>query len=238
MGLNIDKIRNTADLKEVLKFLDEQGFGYQSDWELHQKKVDHIINKANKHGIKYDTNIKEKLNRLKDYDEIEKIVNEYFSKFGSDDRIMELLNEFYLSSDEEVRSPSASPDAKDIIAWSAFKKKYNLTDKIVGKGSGVYFRFYNLDKNYLKFNFGNYKAWEFKLLYKLIFGEDPKEFNERKVAEWMDLGKIEIKFFQNGKANIKGDLKKFKEYYFKYLNSGNNHIIYYNKKITISNVNE
>jgi hypothetical protein len=234
MGINLDKIKTQAELKEILKFLDEQGFGYHSDWDFHQKKVNHIINNVNTHNVKYDSDLTDKLKKLNDYDEIEKEAKIYFSKFSSVDRIMELLNEFYLAQDESVRTPYSRPDTKDILAWSAFKKKYNLKDSI---GTGVYLSFYNLDKNYLKINFGNYKGWEFKVLYKLVFNEETKEFNDKKVGEWQDLGKIEIKFFQNGKANIKGDLKKLKEYYFKYLSSGNNHIINYNKKITITNIN-
>ena len=233
MGLNLDKIKNEEDLKKVLKFLEDQGFGYQSAyWELHNKKIDNIVSKANTLNIKYDSSLKERLYKLKDYDEVSEEAKNFFTKFTPDDKINEFINEFYLSTDETVRTPYSRPDAKDIIAWTDFRNKFNLQNDF---GVDNHIEYYNLDKNYLKINFGSYKEWEFKRLYKLIFNEECVEFEAKKVGLWVDLGKIEIKFFLNGKASIKGDLKKIKEYYYKYLKNRNgNTIITYNKKIDIT----
>ena len=232
MRLNLDKIKTEDELKQVLKFLEDQGFGYQTAWELHNKKIDNIVSKANTLNVKYDSNLKERLYKLKDYDEIEEEAKNFFTKFTPDDKINEFLNDFYLSTDETVRTPYSRPDAKDIIAWTDFRNKFNLQNDF---GVGNHIEYYNLDKNYLKINYGNYKDWEFKRLYKLIFGEECPEFESKKVGVWVNLGKIEIKFFLNGKANIKGDLKKIKEYYYKYLKNRNgNTIITYNKKIDIT----
>ena len=73
--------------------------------------------------------------------------------------------------------------------------------------------------------------YEFKNFYKLVFDEECVDFDQRKTGFWIKLGKIEIKLFQNGYANIKGDLKKLKEYYYQYIKSNhhnNTNIIKYN----------
>jgi hypothetical protein len=226
--LNLDKIRTKEELQKVLKFLEEQGFGYQSDYELHQKKIQSILSKSNTLNINYDDKFKDELTKFKNYEEAEKEANKFFSKFGVDDKIFELLNTFYIVSDDECRTPYSSPDSKNIIEWFEFKTKFNLKDELFGTGELI--EFYNLDKNYIKIRYGQYKDWDFKRLYKLIFDEDPNEFGNR-AGELYDLGKIQIKFFAKGGANIKGDLKKFKEYFYKLLkNKSKNIIIRYNKK--------
>lgn len=235
MPINLDSIKTKSDLKDILNFLDKQGFGYISDWELHNKKINHIINKNNTLGVKYDDKLKSNLEKYNNYEDADKEAKKYFSKFGVDDKIFELLNEFYLESDESNRTPYINPSRKDIIEWYEFAKKHNLTDKDTEKiGISKFITFYNLDKNFIKVRFGSYKSWEFKKLYELVFGEEPKEFNEKKIGDWQDLGKIQIKFFQKGTIAIKGDLIKLKEYYYKYLKKERgNTLIKYNKKMEL-----
>lgn len=235
----LPEIKTKEDLFKLLKYLQEQGFGYFSDWEYHYKKVDKIINDANKMSISYDKKLKEQLSKMSDYDQIKKEVEAYFSKFSSEDKIMELLNDFYLVSDDSVRIPYSRPDAKDVIEWVKFKKKYNLKDDFI---PGGYISYYNLDKNYLKINYGEYKNYYFKQLYKYIFNEEALDWNDKKAGEWFNIGKIEIKLFVNGKIQIKGDIDKFKEYYNKQLYKkhymSHNDIIKYNNKVTILKAEE
>lgn len=205
-------IKTHSDLKKLLKYLEEQGFGYFSEWEYHQKKVDFIISKNNTLHIAYEENLKEKLYKLEDYNNIDDEAKKFFSKFNVDDKILELIKTFRLNEDDSCSTPWGSPsNAKEIIYWNNFKKKYNLKDEF-----GVHntIRYYNLDKNFLKIYFPQYSTYEFKSLYKYIFGEDCNEFTDKKSGIWIDLGKIEIKFFMKGGANIKGDLKKMKEYFY------------------------
>lgn len=236
MSLNLESIKTKQDLKKVLNFLEEQGFGYQSDWELHNKKIVQIISKNNKLGVKYDDKFKNDLEKFDDYEAADQEAKKHFSKFGVDDKVLEFLKEFYLESDDSKRTPYSRPDRKDIIEWNEFMKKYNITDKDTEKiGTGKFVTFYNLDKNFLKIRFGNYKGWEFKRLYQLIFNQDSNEFDEKKVGNWQNLGKIEIKFFQKGTASIKGDLTKLKEYYYNYIKKErSNTLIKYNKKMELN----
>ena len=112
--LLLKDIKNTDDLKKVLKFLDEQGFGYIAEWELHQKKIDHIISKNNTLTINHDSKLKNELIKLKDYDEIDKEAKNYFSKFNVDDKVSEYLNTFYIHSDDSCSAPSNNPGNKDL----------------------------------------------------------------------------------------------------------------------------
>jgi hypothetical protein len=232
MDLSNLKIKSQSDLKQLLKFLEGQGFGYFSDWELHQKKVQNLINKNNTLHITYEKDLPSKFTKLEDYDTIDEEIKKYFSKFNVSDKIQEFTKTFYLQDDDSCQTPYASPDAKSVIAWVEFKDRYNLKDEF---GAGKQLDYYNLDKNFLKIYFPQYKGWEFKSFYKTIFNEDCKEFEEKEIGKWQNLGKIEIKFFAKGTAAIKGDLKKIKESYYNYIvkNRYRNLIIKYNSKIEI-----
>jgi hypothetical protein len=233
MSINLDKISTTEDLKKVLKFLDEQGFGYISEWDLHQKKIIDVINKSNPLNVKYDDKLKSNLIGLKDYDIATQKAKEFFSKFNVDDKILELVSKFYIQSDDECRTPYNRPDHKSIVEWFEFKTKYNLKD--ADYGSSKFINYYNLDKNFLKIHFGEYSTYDFNKLYELIFNEETKEYSSKK-GDWQDLGKIQIKFFLKGGANIKGELDKYKYYYYQYIkNTNSNNIIKYNNKIEIFN---
>jgi len=206
-------IKTKKELDEILQMLNDQGFGYFSDYEPHKTKIDHIINKANKLNIKHDSKLKDKLIKMSDYDEIEKETNEFFSKFQPDDKIFELLNKFFISSDGIGRVPYGRPSGNDIVAWVNFKNKYGLKDEYTGN-----LEVYNFDKSYIKVNYPEYSEWDFEKLYELVFGEKCGKYEERKAyGTWQNIGKIEIKLFQNGYCNIKGDIAKLKEYYYKYL---------------------
>lgn len=212
-------IKTKEDLTKFLKHLSDHGFGYQSDYKFHETKVDHLINQANKLGINYDNKLNMELYKLNDYDEIKRKAEEHFSKFGVIDKIEEYFKgeNFALHSDNSIRTPSgSSPNAKDIIEWVKFRNKLKLKDEF-GMYKMVYY--YDLDKNILKINFGSYKEWEFKNLYRLVYDEELIEtnFNEKRVGDWQDLGKIQIKFFVKGGAAIKGELTKLKELYYNYL---------------------
>lgn len=229
----MEPIKTHSDLKKLLKFLDEQGFGYHSEWEFHQKKINHIISKNNTLGVKYDEKIKDKLYKLEDYDEIDKEAKKYFSNFSVDDKIFEYIKTFRIIADDSCSTPWKSPSDSDIIAWVDFKKKYNLKDEF---GVSKTVNIYNLDKNFLKINFPQYKTYEFEALYNYIFNEKCADFSDTKMTGvWQNLGKIEIKFFKKAGANIKGDLTKLKEYYFKELTEKVYYhmVIKYNGKVQV-----
>jgi len=227
------KIKNLADLERVYELLDQQGFGYTGSWKAHEQKVQRIIDKANTLGLDYSSTLKSDNLPLKDYSEIEKNITAYFSKFGADDKIKEFLNKFYLQEDARGRTPySSSTDTKEIIEWVTFKTKYGLKDEF-GRGNTV--DVYYLDKPTIKVRFGdNYNRYDFNKFYKLIFNEECIEIDAN-YSGWQDLGKIEIKLFQNGNLAMKGDLKKIKEYHYNYLKNtkNSNMVIRYNKKTEI-----
>lgn len=214
MAINLKNIKSREDLKKVLKFLEDEGFGYTSDSDFHKKKVDKTISNYNKLNIKYDDHLKNDLSKVSDYDQMEKDAENYFSKFGVDDKIFEIIQKFRFPEDEKAQTPSAYPNKRDIVAWVKFKNKYDLKDDYQ---ANEYFYVYNFDKNFLKFYFPEYSEYEFKRLYELIMQEKCNDnFDSRTFGNWQDLGKIEIKFFKNRSATIKGDIGKFKDYYYKY----------------------
>lgn len=224
------KIKTEKDLEQVLDYLKNQGFYIHNSWDLHKHKVDKIYNDANTLGIDYPSSIKDYY-KEKNYEELEKKAKEYFSKFGVDDKINEYLNKFHLHQDEQIHSPSFyHTDKKDIINWVKFKKKYGVKDGDFG--TGRYIHVYNFDKPYLKINFGYNYGWEFKRFYRLLFNEEYEEFSDKNYGDWQNLGKLEIKIFKNGSANIKGELERIKEYYYKYeiLKKYNDMIVIYKKK--------
>jgi hypothetical protein len=238
--MKIDKIKTYQELEELTKELDNQGFGYISAWDLHHKKINDIISKSNKLNVDVKHNFKEEIQKLKDYNEANRMAEEHFSKFNPIDKIFELMNVFYLSTTSSGRVPSSRPDKNEIITWVSFKQKYGLKDEY---NTWTQFDVYDLSKNMLKIHYGDNNNYQFKTFYKLIFNEECSEFAngrwDNKYGEWQDLGEIEIKFFQNGYANIKGNLKKIKELYYKYLTKRNyNMIIFFNGKKEIIKAKE
>ena len=229
-------IKTRSQLSAVLDGLQEQDFGYISDYKLHDNKVNHIINTANKFNID-DRKFRSELNKLvydvDSYDEIKKIVINYFKRYAPDDKIKELLNHFYLKPEAFARVPTHGyTDKNEIISWYRFRKKYGIKDE---PNFGYEVRVYNLDKNILKINgFKEYSPYgrskhDFIQLYKLIFNEEPNEIHS-KMGGWQDMGKIKIKVYLNGNMDIKGDLKRFKEYLYKSIRKSDCIIIYNGKK--------
>ena len=153
---------------------------------------------------------------------MKKKADEHFSKFNASDKITELINSFYIQSDDSASTPSRySTEAKQIIECVNFKTKYNLTDFEPGKT----IEYFNLDKNQIKIRFGERMGREFKKLYRLIFNEESKDFEENTTGVWQDLGKIQIKFFLKGGADIKGDLDIIKEYQYKFISMPHRYIV-------------
>lgn len=223
-------INSEDELKYIIDFLGSQGFGHVSEWDLHQRKIESIINKANILRVKYDDKFKRDLIYVRNYIEAKNTADEFFSQFKPDDKINELMNKFNIIVDDSCTPPSYNyANNNDVINWVNFRLKYNLKDEFGPNDKVMY---YNLDKNYLKINYG--ENYDFKELYRLLYNEECKDF-PNKTGEWFDIGKIELKFFSNGNANIKGDLSPFRDYYYKYIRNKNyNHnIINYNKKIEI-----
>ena len=233
--MEIESIKTKQELKRILKFLDDQGFGHISEYDLHDRKVNNIIYKENKLRVEYNRGkLDEELKGLTNYDDINNVVNNFFSKFNPDDKIFELIKKIYIQEDDRCQTPSYSyPSANDIIAWVTFKTKYNLKDEFNGS---QYISYYNLDKNTIKITFYDRKS-EISQLYELIFGEECKEFSiSKKYGEWINLGKIDIKVYKNNYADLRGDITKIKEYNYKSLINDNHYgsiVIKYNGKVQI-----
>jgi hypothetical protein len=241
----MEPIKSRKELETIFKSLSEQGFGYFSDYEAHQNKINKIISESNTLRVdKEDYKFKEKMYSTDNYEEAKKEAINFFSKFKPNDKIFELLNTFYLSNDDSASIPSYNyPSQKEIIKWMTFKNKYKLNDKDFGgsdSGSDSV-EYFNLDKSFLKIHYSN-KDYNFKQLYELIFGEkcndfSGSEYGDKKYGIWQNIGKIDIKIYQNGYSNIKGDLTKLKEYYYKTLIQKNkiygHTLIKYNDKIEI-----
>lgn len=238
----LSEIKNKEDLKKILNFLDEQGFNitgvkYPSDYALNEYRINRIIDKANVLNVTIPNRDKlfSELSKLVNYSDMVEAANNYFSKFSSKDKIKEFINTFYVQEDDIGKVASRSyTGTKELIEWFNFKTKYNLDDNYNGN---IYV--YNLDKNILKIRF-DYEDYEFKKFYKLLYNEDCLDYSHSKYGEnkfgvWQNLGKIEIKFLQNGTANIKGDLTELREYYYQFLIERNygTHMIKYKGKTEI-----
>jgi hypothetical protein len=215
--MNIDKIRTEEDLALILKFLEDQGFGYIQKSKLIDSKVDKIIRDANKLNIKnVNSDLEYKIKYLRNFDEMEKIAKEYFSKYDTNYKLKELLTKFYIQPNESAKTPwSDSSTIKDIISWVKFKTKHNITADEHKLGSYKTVEYFNLDKPSIKIRFNDDDSQDFNTLYKLIYNEDCDKNYQEITGTWYNLGKIEIKFYLNNTIEMKGDLEKFKEYYYK-----------------------
>lgn len=230
--IDFKNIKDKFELKTILDSLYEQGFGHNSDYEFHNNKVNRLISKANKFNVDYShfygVNKIPDFFKLSNYDEIKTQADNYFSKFSPDDKINELLDTFYLQESDSCRTPWRNPNnISEIINWVNFRNKYNINDDF---GSSEYISYYNIDKNIIKIRFPDSKGYVFDTLYKYVFDEEPNKYDDpnrfgKFNKDWQNLGKIEIKFFQNSNADIKGDLTKLKEFFFKKITSKEKNII-------------
>jgi len=230
-------IKSSNDLNKIFDAIYEQGFGYvQNQDNFHKSKIEKIIQKYNVLKIDVPSSFYAESYKIKNYAEAEKEISAHFSKFNPDDKINEFIkNKFSIKYDDRCKPPEDRGDnLSTVVEWFKFKTKYNLIDKDYKLGDKYYINvdIYNLDKKSLKIHFGDNN--DFKSLYKLIFNKECAEITN-KLGEWQNLGEIELKFFQNGTASIKGNLTKIKEYYYKDLMSSvfynSIYIIYYNNKI-------
>ena len=222
-------IKTKTDLENLYEYLYKQGFGYLDKYNAHKHKIISIIHKNNTLDIKYDSNLIDNMYKLDNYNDVEEKVKEYFSKFSSDDKIFELLNHLYLVEDDSCSVPSKNyPNSNEIIKWFNFRKKYNIKEFKNTNGFFNNIHYYNLDKNILKIKYSD--EYNFKKLYYLIFNENIESL-EKKYGVWLQCGKLEIKLYLNGYANIKGDIDKLKDYYYRYvLKIKENKIIRYKGK--------
>jgi len=219
--MRIKKIESRKELDELFKQINKQGFGYFSSYNAHKNKIDNIIFNANVMNID-DYNIREMIDDDDTYTNISKMVKKYFSKFSNIDKIKEYLNKFYLIVDSSSIFPSDLTSKKVILDWIKFKKKYKIPKDPINPSYRV--TFYNFDKIYIKINDYSYSWRDFVHLYKLLFNDEPKENigNSPETGIWYDLGEIEIKYFQNGTMNIKGNINKLKELYYEKIKSYSN----------------
>ena len=114
----MEHIKTRQELEALLKSLSDQGFGYIGDSDPHKRKIEKIINSNNKLNVDVDkdSKFKSSMHSLNDYEEAERVAKEYFSKFSPDDKIFEILDKLYLSSDDSGSMPSNNnPSAKDIV---------------------------------------------------------------------------------------------------------------------------
>ncbi len=164
-------------------------------------------------------------------------MKKYFSKYKPDDKIREVIKSFYIQKDAEAWFPSNRTNRKEIIEWMNLKKKVGFKEDPEYIQYHPRVRFYDFDKKIMKINFSDSYTNSFNYLYELIYGEKPNH-DVRNIAygKWFDLGKIEVKKFNNGSMNIKGDLKLMKKYQYDYVQQfGQNDIYRINKKLIIRN---
>jgi len=207
-------IKSRTDLKEIFDSLYDQGFGYFKEYEAHNSKVDKIIHEANTQQIKEfeESKLRDRLQKMNNYEEIKEETITHFAKYSPEDKIKELMDKFYIHANEYASVPSYTrPSDVSIIAWHQFKRKFGLTDKNINEYAT--YKYYDLDKN-LKINFSG--TYEFRKLCELVNGTMPPEI-ETKSSDWKNLGDFQVRIFNNGNAELKGNIDKFRERYFNIL---------------------
>jgi hypothetical protein len=212
--MKLKKIKNRKELDDLFKQISDQGFGYLSSYDAHRNKINSITSAANVLGVS-DRGINDLIDNNDTYLNISKKLKKHFSKFSNDDKIIELLNQFYLIADSTVYFPSGTSTKKQILDWIKFKKKYKIPKDPKNQAFNVIF--YNFDKNFIKIRDYSYSWRDFKYLYKLLYNKEPNidVGNSPGSGKWINLGEIEIKYFQNGTMNIKGNIEKLKKLYYK-----------------------
>jgi len=243
----IPKITNYEELEIVLDSLSNQGFGsFGRSWEHHNNKIDSLIRNANTLNLNIPDSLTKDLRNKKDYNDVELEAKKYFSSFNSDDKIYEYINNYFsIKYDDKSKAPGSNNDRiNEVIEWVNFRIKYNLNDKDFKNFEHQYTNtyIYNLDKKTIKINFSDEST--FRSFYKLIYEEEcaPFDKHSNSFGEWYNLGKIEIKQFQNGTVTLRGDLSKLKNYYYKYLTQkqiyNSNYVVYYKNKTQIIRPNK
>lgn len=242
--INFRNIKNYEELEIVLNSLKNQNFGYFNDYNAHNHKIDHLINNANKLNLdesKYQQYTRNLYN-LKDYAEIENKLQSIFSNFSEVDKIKEYLNTFRIIANVQFKIPEKNKDDyKRIIDWFNFKTKFNLKDVDFLPDINLYY--YNLDKKTIKISFNH--PYKFKNFYELIFNkklDSSKNWDyilKNNFSIWIDMDEIQLKIYQNGTAEIGGNISQLKKYYYDEYISKNNYynynIVTYNNKQIVNN---
>jgi len=230
-------IKNENELKIILNSLRDQGFGSFDDYKAHNYKIDRMINYANKFNIEQSKyrQYTENLYNLKDYTEIENKLQSIFSNYSEIDKIKEYLDIFYVSPTIKLKLPDVNTYQQEdnIIQWVKFKTKLNLKDINFIPGKTI--NFYDLDKKTIKIRYK--ENYEFQRLYELLFNKKCKDYKDD-YGTWIDLDEIQIKLYQNGLAELSGNISQLKKYYYVELSKNtyyNYNIIIYNNKQIINN---
>ncbi|MCK9415227.1 hypothetical protein M0Q97_01050 [Candidatus Dojkabacteria bacterium] len=246
---NIDfrNIKNSNELEIVLNSLNDQGFGHFNDDKAHEYKIERMIRNANKLQLdssKY-TQYTKKLYDLNDYAEIENKLQSIFSNFSEMDKIKEYLDIFSIVGNTQLKIPNKNDDDyKRIIDWFNFKTKFNLKDANFLPDKNLYY--YNLDKKTIKISYkpDYIQPYKFQNFYELIFNKKlskNKNYDEilrNNIGIWLDLDEIQFKIYQNGTAEIGGNISQLKKYYYEQISKDNYYnynIITYNNKQIINN---
>lgn len=241
-------IKNENELKIILNSLRDQGFGSFDDYKAHNYKIDRMINYANKFNIEQSKyrQYTENLYNLKDYTEIENKLQSIFSNYSEIDKIKEYLDIFSIRPNIELKLPDVNTYQQEdnIIQWIKFKNKLNLKDNNFIPGKTI--KYYDLDKKTIKISFvRDYtQPYKFQKFYELLFNKklrNDKDYDEilrTNVGIWLDLDEIQFKTYQNGTAEIGGNISQLKQLYYEKISKNtyyNYNIIIYNNKQIINN---
>jgi hypothetical protein len=228
----MENIKNFKQLTQILEELDKQGFSYINEYDLHNKKINYIINAKNTLCIKYDYyKITKNIGKEEDYEKIEKIVENYFSNFSMTDKIQELIQKCPIKNYIRLYiSKYDSEDKKD-----KFKKdleKYPIRSKTKDNDGYENYIAHDLSGNSLKIILSTNNYYEFEQLVGMFLEKDFKTpnlyswSNEFEYGKTYYYGKLEYKFFKNGTIQIKHpNLNKLKEEYKKYYLTWDSHAI-------------
>jgi len=232
------EIKTKQELDQIVDYLKKQKYVPYQDHDrtiyldsdyMHKAKIINMIDKANTLELS-DIKIKKDdfvraLTRETDYTEIGKKIDNYFSAYNPNDKIYELINKFWLKATDSGTPPSfTNPRKNDIIAWCKFKAKWNLNDSIIVNGNPI--KIYNLDSKSIRLYYSEDNLGGIKKLYKLIYNEESLDF-DKTYGVFLNMGQIEIKIYQNGTAELRGNLTKLKDVYYKNIKDKTYAIIIY-----------
>jgi len=210
--MKLKKIKSRKELDDLFKQISDQGFGYLNSYEAHLRKISTIKSDANKLNVS-DRGTNDLIDDNDSYLNISKKLNKHFSRFSNDDKILEYLNKFFMISDN-ISYPSGGSTKKIIKEWIIFKRKYKIPKDPDNPSYNI--QFYDFDKSFIKIHDYSYSWYDFNHLYKLLYNKEPNIDigNKPSSGKWYDLGEIQIKYFQNGTMNIKGNIEKIKKMFY------------------------
>lgn len=223
------RIKSRKDLDDIFKELGNQGFGYLNSYDAHRNKISSLKADNNKLNVS-DNDVDNIIDNDDSYLIISKKLKKHYSKYSIDDKIKEYLNKFYIVPDAMIKFPYGGSTKTDVKNWIIFKRKYKIPKDPENSTHNV--QFYNLDKSFLKIHDYSFSWYDFKSLYKLLYDKEPdiNIGNNAHTNKWYDLGEIQLKYFQNGSINIKGNIEKLKNIYYNGLKNTLGITIKINKK--------